>query len=128
MRVIRRLLIEGHRKQFLSKGGFLGSPWPALAPGTLARKVRMGQSSRPMEATGALKRALEGGRGKVTRVTRSSVTVGTSLFYAVFHMKGSKGKGRQRNTPARPPVGISDVQYEAALSIMERYLLKGIAL
>jgi hypothetical protein len=115
---IKELLIAGHKKQFSSKGSFLGTPWPANAPSTLARKARLGQSSEPMEATGALKESLAGGRGKRSRVSRSSVSVGTALFYSVFHINPKRD-----GVPARPPVGISEGQRMAALVIMENHIL-----
>lgn len=115
---IKELLIQGHKQQFSSKGSFLGTPWPANAPGTLARKAREGQGSEPMVATGALRESLAGGKGKRSRVSRSSVSVGTSLFYSVFHINP-----KRKGVPARPSVGISEGQRRAALTIMENHVL-----
>jgi hypothetical protein len=115
---IRELLVEGHKKQFSTKGSFLGTPWEMNAPGTLARKARLGQGSEPMVATGDLRDSLAGGKGKRSRVSRSSVSVGTSLFYSVFHIRP-----RRQGVPARPPVGISEGQRKAALLTMENYIL-----
>lgn len=120
MSAIRELLIEGNRRQFETSGGFLGEPWERLAPGTVARKARMGQEATPMVATGALRESLEGGRGKRSRVTRSSVMVGTSLFYAIFHIKGTS-----KGVPARPPLGIADSERVAALELIHRFLTGG---
>jgi hypothetical protein len=113
---IRKLLIEGNKKQFETRGRYLGTPWAQNAPGTLARKARLGQGSEPMVADGALERALSGGRGKRTRITRSSVSVGAALFYGRF------GFGTD-HSPPRPPVGISDETSRLSTSIIEDHLL-----
>jgi hypothetical protein len=113
---IRKLLIEGNRKQFETKGAYLGTPWAKSAPGTLARKARLEQDLTPMVASGDLERALSGGRGKRTRITRSSVSVGAALFYGKF------GFGTD-HSPPRPPIGISDETSRESTSIIEKHLL-----
>ena len=117
---IKELLIEGHRKQFSSGGSFLGTPWEPNAPGTLARKAREGIPSlnRPMVASGDLMESLSGGKGARSRVSKSGVSVGTSLFYAVFHINP-----KRKGMPARPPVGINEAERETALTIIERHLM-----
>lgn len=117
---IKELLIEGHRQQFASSGSFLGTPWEANAPGTLARKAREGIPSlnRPMVATGDLQESLSGGKGGRSRVSKSGVSVGTSLYYAIFHISP-----KRKGVPARPPVGVNEAQRGAAIAIMERHLM-----
>jgi hypothetical protein len=117
---IKELLIAGHAEQFASGGSFLGTPWEANAPGTLARKAREGVSSlqSPMVESGDLMESLSGGKGGRSRVSKSGVSVGTSLFYAVFHINPER-----KGMPARPPVGINEAQRATALAIMERHLM-----
>lgn len=122
MRKIRDLLIEGHKEQFATQGGFLGTPWPPNAPGTLANKARLGQGSTPMVASGATKESLAGGKGRRTRVSKGSVSVGTSIWWTIFAMAGASG-GRKGTEPARPPIGINEAETEAALTLMEEHLL-----
>lgn len=121
---IRELLIEGHKKQFDSQGAFLGTPWPDSSPETILRKNREGvpSLSRPMVASGDLQESLSGGKGGRSRVSKGSVSVGTSLFYAIFAISGAEG-GRKGKEPARPPVGINEAQEEQSIEIMERHLL-----
>lgn len=120
MLLIKELLIEGHAKQFDSKGAYLGTPWPENSTETLKRKAREGvpSLSSVMVASGDLQESLSGGKGGRSRVSRSGVSVGTALFYAVFHL-APKRKGM----PARPVVGIADSERETALEIMERHVM-----
>jgi phage gpG-like protein len=123
MLVVRELLVAGNKKVFESRGGAIGTPWPDLASSTVARKARSGipSLSSVMVETGDLQESLSGGKGARSRVTRSMVSAGTSLFYAVFHMAGSRGG----KVPARPPIGIPETERQESLTIMERYLLRG---
>jgi hypothetical protein len=121
---IRDLLIEGHKEQFATQGSFLGTPWPENSPETLARKARAGIPSlnSPMVASGDLEQSLSGGRGGRTRVSKGSVSVGTSLFYAIFAIRGASG-GRRGSEPARPPLGINEAERLTSIRIMTDYLL-----
>lgn len=127
MRQVKGILAEGVKKQFDSRGGHLNTPWPANAPGTLARKARLGQPAETLTATGALSTALSGGRGKRHRVTRSSVTIGTSIWHAHFAQTGTSGAGKHGRTraPARRIMGISPSDRAKALRDVERYILRG---
>ena len=117
MQVVKGLIIEGHKRNFMSKGGEFGTRWAPNAAGTLAKKARLGQGSSPLEATGALKTALFGGRGRSTRVTKSGVRVGVRLMYARYNL------GESRYRPARPMVGVSPATERAAYKVIERYLV-----
>lgn len=121
---IRELLIAGHKKNFEQEGAMFGDPWPSLSQETLARKARQGLPSTPLVATGALQRALGGGRGKRTGVTRTLVRVGVAQFYSRFHQAGAPG-GRRGRMPRRQVVGINRQQRDKALSIIQTYLEHG---
>jgi len=128
MRKVKGILAEGVKEQYESRGGHLETPWPANTPGTLARKARLGQSAETLTATGALGTALSGGRGKRHRATRSSVTVGTNVWYARFAQSGTSGAGKhgQTRAPARQIMGISKSDRAKALRDVERYILRGL--
>lgn len=115
---IKAILFEGNRKQFESKGSYLGTPWVADKPETIARKGREGVPglSDTMVASGDLQEALSGGDGSKSRVTKYSVRVGTSLFYAHFSL------GTQDEQP-RPVSGISDLETNASVRLIEDYLM-----
>ncbi len=117
---IRELLIAAHTKNFRSRGGYFGTPWKPNAPATIARKARTGvpSLSSTMVESGDLQESLEGGAGSHNRVTRSMVRVGTSLFYAVFHIKPKRA-----GMPARPTVGVTEREEEAAVAIVDNRLM-----
>lgn len=98
--------------------------WQPLAPDSLRRKRRKGLPSRPLLG-GTLERSLRGGRYRVRRLNKQSVTVGTRHPLAHIHNKGTRGRGyrapkggslayglhspRQRvgGLPARPLISFS---------------------
>lgn len=111
---IADLFQRGQARQFSSGGAYFGTPWAPLAESTVARTG----AHRPLHLTGALERAVAGkGKGKLRRVTKTKVTVGTSLFYAIFHQGGTS-----KGVPARPVVGISRRDGKQALTMLERHL------
>lgn len=112
-RVVRELIMAGHKENWESQGASFGTPWAANAPGTIARKG----SSKPMEATGALRAAIYGGKGRSTSASKTLARVGVRLSYARFAL----GTGGYR--PKRPMVGISRTTEGAALKVLERYLV-----
>lgn len=108
------MLQRRHASNFAGQGSAFGG-WPPLAAATVARKGH----STPLVATGALQRAMQPGRGKgkVRRVSKTRVTLGTSLFYARFHQAGG-----------RPVVGITGTDAKVAVRMIERYIATGRAL
>lgn len=134
MRRVGLLFMEGNKQQFASHGSLLGTPWPANSPETIARRAREGVSSLGglMVNSGDLEQSLGGGKGGFLRARRGSVSVGTSLFYAIFAMGGASGKGshsaasrgaRRGAEPARPVMGISEAERQESLGILTDFLL-----
>lgn len=120
--VIRDLMLDDQKDNFESRGSVFGSPWPALAPGTLAKKAG---NSKPLVMTGALEKAATGSTGKVTRITKGGVAVGINarLFYARFHQAGAKGGSRKGEMPKRELVGITPATREKSLTLIQKYLV-----
>ena len=74
-----------------------GGRWPPLAPSTVARKA---PGSRPLEASGVLRRSLGGrGPGSIKTARGNRVTFGTSLRYAAVHHGGSSHVPQRRVLP-----------------------------
>jgi hypothetical protein len=123
---IREILLRGHEQQFESKGAFLGTPWPPLAASTVERKIRQGQSSEVLKATGALEEALTGGAGKVGTVGKSFARAGVSgkLFQARFAQAGAGGE-RRGEEPPRPVVGIGVGEGQEAVKLLEAFIVGG---
>lgn len=120
MQQVKALLLAGHRKQFQSKGAYLGTPWEKDAPATVAKKARHGLASlsSTMVFSGDLQQAAEGGPGSRSRATRSMASAGVDIFYARFHINP-----RRDEVPARPMVGIHPRDEEFALRIVESRLM-----
>jgi phage gpG-like protein len=134
MRRVGLLFMAGNKEQFASHGSYLDTPWPPNSSETLARKAREGVPALGglMVDSGDLEQSLAGGKGGFLRARRGSVSVGTSLFYAIFAMGGASGKGsnsaasrgaRRGVEPARPIMGISEAERQASLGILTDYLL-----
>lgn len=105
MREARDELAAGNLSRMSSGRGL-----KRLAPATRQRKSRLGQSSRPLHATGALEDSLRpGGRGNVSELDASGLKYGTSVFYARFHQQG-KGVPRRRVISVGKPVRLRIAQ------------------
>ncbi len=126
MQSIRDLLVEGHARNFESRGSFLGEPWPALAPSTLERKARQGLPAQPMVATGELRTALRGGRGRYTSATKTRARAGVNrrLFRARMSVAGAEG-GRRGKQPVRSIIGTTRGQREQSTSIIQTFMDTG---
>jgi len=120
MRQVKALLLEGHRKQFQTKGAYLGTPWAPDAEATVRKKARHGVASlsSTMVFSGDLQQAAEGGAGSRSRATRSMASAGLSIFYARFHINPKRA-----GMPARPMIGIHPRDEEFALRIVENRLM-----
>jgi hypothetical protein len=121
------ILQEGNERNFASSGGFFGREWAPLADSTLERKARDGLPARPLVATGALMRAIQGGAGKTSRAgkTSASAGVGRRVFWGRFAMSGAKGANRRGEQPPRTIVGATEIQRREAIGTVNSYLLRG---
>lgn len=101
-----------------------GPGWQPLAPSTLARKRRLGQSERILEATSTLRKSLTvaGSPGAIDRDEGSSLFVGSNIPYGHWHQSGGTIPGRP---PKRPPVRITEPDKVRWLLIVARYLASG---
>ncbi|HUB99101.1 MAG TPA: phage virion morphogenesis protein [Solirubrobacterales bacterium] len=120
---VKEVLVEGNKRQFSSHGSYLGEPWPPLSPETQARKAREGVPSLMdiLVSGGDLQASIAGGKGRVARVTRSSVRVGTKLFKGRFAQSGASG-GRRGAEPKRSIIGIGEAEHTASERILVSYL------
>ena len=106
LREIADYLRVVEREQFASRGK---GKWTPLRPGTIRQKG----SSTPLVASGALMRSLTAkrGRGRKSRVTKSGLVFGTSLYYARFVSK------------RRPVIDLSRSNARRMAQIMGRYVV-----
>ncbi len=104
-------------EQFATEGASGGTPWSPLAPSTL-RSRRSGGGI--LESTGALLASLADpdSADHVEEADSQSLTIGSSLPYALFHQTGAgrgfgltsipSGRGLGRGLPMRPIVVLTD--------------------
>lgn len=131
---VARILEEGTRRNFETRGVSGGSPWRDLAHATVARKRREGLDPRILRATGRLYHSLVGGAGParglggrfepgrgdhVERIAGSQLTWGSSVSYGIFHQSSAP----RRVIPYRPPVRLSQQMRRDAAKAMQQALV-----
>jgi len=86
----RSELASANRRNFATRGGVSGSPWPGLDE-EYARWKLSEYGPRPvLVATGALFRSLAFLRGHPNHLGRKDATFGTDIPYAKWHQKGTR--------------------------------------
>lgn len=118
-------------EQFATQGRAGGTPWAELASSTLRR--RRGAGAGILYLTGALFRSLvePGARAHVEEIGGASLTLGSSLPYALFHQTGAGrgfgqtalgAPGRRGDLPMRPLIVISGERSDAWVEIVRQHL------
>lgn len=115
---IAESLKKAEVQQFASQGG-AGGGWAPLSDGYALWK-QINYPGKPiLELTGALKASVTGsGPHYVEQITKDSLKVGTSLFYALFHQRGT---GRM---PARPVIQLTEENKRGWMKILQVYAYK----
>ncbi len=124
-------------EQFATQGSAGGTPWAELAPSTLRRRRSAGAGI--LYVTGALFRSLvePGARAHVEEVGGGSLTLGSSLPYALFHQTGAgrgfgqpvlSGPARRGDLPMRPLIVISGERSDAWVEIIRQHLEENLVL
>lgn len=110
-------LLGAQRERFAGRG----QRWKRLAPSTLRWHRREGAGPQPLMLTGELARSLtiRGYRGQIVRVTPTSLTFGTRVWYARFHHKGV-------GVPRRTVVGLTRVQKKRVVDELRDLLMEGL--
>jgi phage gpG-like protein len=117
---VARILEEGTRQNFATRGASGGSPWRDLAPSTVARKRREGLDPRILRATGRLYASLVGhGPDHVESISGGQLTWGSRVPYGVFH----QSSGPRTRLPYRPPVRLSQRMRRDAVRAMQQALV-----
>lgn len=112
-------------EQFRSSGASGGDLWPSVQP----KRSRYKMNHRPrfspltMVATGALERSLTklGAKGSRSRITKTSMYVGSTIPYGEFHQKG---KG---HNPVRKVVQFPEAEKKMWVREMQIHLNKHVA-
>lgn len=105
------LLLESQAERFAGRG----TRWRKLSRSTIRREG----PHRPLVLTGLLMRSLTvpSARGQILRITPSTLTFGTRIFYARFHQKGE-------GVPRRTVVGLSKPQKHSIVAEWGRLLME----
>lgn len=125
MRKVRSIMEEANRRNFETGGSYLDSSWAPPAPGTLARRQRLGQGTEPLKATGALERSLSGGKGKRGGATKTMARAGTGVWYGIFAQAGTEKAGNGGSEPQRRIVGMKTRDVTKATRVIEKFLMTG---
>lgn len=124
-------------EQFASEGRAGGEPWAPLAPSTLRRGRPPGSSI--LVSSGTLLRSLRdaGAVGHLEESDGQTLTIGSSLPYALFHQTGT-GLGfgqsrlpsllqRGRGMPMRPIIVLTPARREHWLELMQKQVEASLA-
>lgn len=111
---------EQNFEQFLTRGARYRKQWSPLAPRTLREKLAKGYPLDPLIRTGKLAQDLTHRPLGVEHMTPTSVSAGTDIDYARFHMRGT------RRMPARPMFRPSQIRKEqAATTAVANWVIHG---
>lgn len=93
--------------------------WPPLAPSTIAEKQRHGYPLEPLIRTWRLSQSLnEGGMDNVFDLTDTTVEVGTSTPYAIYHT----GAGPRQHLPERDFSALMPSDWDTVQSTFDTWL------
>jgi phage gpG-like protein len=110
---------KGERQQFQSEGGYGAGGWVPLAPSTIERKEKGGYPMDILVRTGELRQAMAGeGGAAIEEIRPLEMRLGTTLAYARFHQKGTRGM------PARPIIMLPEEQKTRWHKIIQKYLVQ----
>ena len=125
MEGVSKLLLTRTLARFDKQVGPDNDPWEALKPNTLQRRRRDFAGKPPLVRTGKLRGAIgiiKGGSGSVFTNTGAGFRIGIQnpdiAAYAAVQSRGS------RHVPARPFLGISDLDARAVDGFLRRRVEK----
>ena len=115
-------LLGDFAANMVTEGGFFapGGSWTPLAPSTVRQRTRLGYggASPMLWRTGGLAQSLatRSAPGNVFEVTPTTLRVGSEVFYAGYHQRGT------RKMPRRQIVGINWQRRSAIVKRMGDYV------
>jgi phage gpG-like protein len=109
-------------RQFASQGAYGSGGWEPLASSTLARKARLGQPSKILQATRRLYRSLtvDDHPEHLYVAQPHQMAWGTTVPYAKYHQDGSGS-----SLPRRRVVQLPETARRNVVRIMQRGILAG---
>lgn len=89
-----------------------GQSWVSLAKATMRRRRGDGSKANILRDNGALKRSIN------SVVGGGAVTVGTGVFYGLYHQMGAKREETGWVLPARPFLGINESDRKRCVAVV----------
>jgi phage gpG-like protein len=120
---IRDRFFDIETKRFASQG--TGAKWRPLNPEYKAWKDKKYPGTTTMIRTGNLAASLTSmTKDTVYKSEKREMTIGTKLFYAIFHQFGYKTRGTkgQNRVPARKLITIRKSEQKTFVTRMEKYI------
>lgn len=109
-------------EHFASRGRRWRTPWPGLAPRTVAQKRRDGFLSDPMVRTGRMRTEMTRRPLGMEHVTHNSVEAGTTAPYAKYHQSSAP----RTHLPRRALVNMEAIAREGTPgSMVLTYIVDG---
>jgi phage virion morphogenesis protein len=120
LKVVAIYLAARAKDRFDQSAGPDGRPWPPLKRPRPKRKGQRAGRDKPLIDTGLLRASMSARHAAdhIEEVHGSSLTFGTSVWYASFHQHGTQ------TIPARPFSGLSPVDETRIQEIAGRFILQ----
>lgn len=113
-----------NRKQFTTRGVYLGTPWSPLQPEYASWKLSHGYGRRPLVLSGALKTSYTSRPMSVERYYKKSALFGSSNRLAPYHQHGTRRNGK-RAIPARPVMAMTPQVKRDIGNMIGEYVVNG---
>lgn len=119
-RKIRDRFYEGEEQQFGTEGSWGSGGWPPLSTRYAAGKARQHPGKPIMEITGKLKRSLtqSGAEGNIENISRDTLSLGTSIAYAIYHQSTEP----RTTLPRRPLIELPESERREWMQIIRLHL------
>ena len=118
---VGRFLSLTVRKQFITKGAHLGTPWKPLKPDYLLWKVMRGYPWQTLVMDGSLRDSFVERPMSVESYLGKSAVFGSDDRKVVWHQFGTFRNGKRVN-PARPMLVANQHVHDEVTDILRRYI------
>lgn len=116
-------IIQRHiRKQFATKGAWMGTPWKPLKPATIKEKRKLGFGNRMLVRTGDMKASLTKSPMDIEWFTHTRGTFGSDEMKAIWQHFGTRRRGK-RAIPPRTLLKLTPALKTELLDLIRRQTL-----
>lgn len=118
---VGRFLSTVVRRQFTTKGSYLGTPWAPLKPEYALWKVINGYPRQTLVMDGSLRSSFVSRPMDIEHYRGQVAHFGSSRDTAIWHQRGTRRNGKQVNPP-RPMLVVNPMVREEVTDIVRRYI------